>query len=127
MAKEDVRKKIEENKLQAVKSKKEREAEAVVQVGGKQKNNRAPRKKHQEEQEDIFSNIDISLLNLFGFLKVSPPMEKEALEPKIAELTAKLEHFTAEGIRRLDEEEEQVLSGKVEDPEEQEEAKEVYH
>lgn len=61
------------------------------------------------------------MLNLFGFLKVSPPLTKEALEPKIAELKVKLDFYNEEGDKKLKEEEEQVLSGKYDEPEPEEE------
>ncbi len=82
-------------------NKREREEAATVRVGGKPKGGPKPKKAKVYEQEDLFSNIDISLLNLFGFLKVSPPMEKEHLEPKITELQGKLEFFNIEGNKRL--------------------------
>lgn len=94
MAKEDVKKKINDGKIEVVKSKKEREQEALIQVGGKKKGGKKPKVRAVEEDEDVFSNIDISLLNLFGFLKISPPMEKDQLDPKITELSGKLTYFT---------------------------------
>ena len=87
------------------KTKKEREEEAAIQIGGKKKGGKKPKRKNDDE-EDTFTNIDISLLNLFGFLKVSPPMAKEQLDPKASELKTKLDYFIVEGDNRLREEEE---------------------
>ncbi len=69
----------------------------------------------------MFSSIDISLLNLFGFLKVSPPLDKTQLDSKITELESKHKYFAEEGEKRLKDEEEKVLAGTVEDEEEPEE------
>ena len=38
-------------------------------------------------------NIDISIINKFGFLKVSPPLGPGDLEGKINELTKKRDDF----------------------------------
>lgn len=84
LAKEDVAKKLEDKKIEQVMSKREREEAAMIRVGGGKKGKGGNRKqKHEDEEEDVFSNIDISILNLFGFLKVSPPLDKAALDPKI--------------------------------------------
>jgi len=94
-----------------VMSKREREAAATIQVGGKKKGGKKPKQRQEDDEVDMFSNIDISLLNLFGFLKVSPPLNKETLAPKITELKAKLDFFNQEGEKRLKEEEDKVMSG----------------
>lgn len=77
LAKEDVQKKLKDGKIEVVMSKKEREEAAIIRVGGKQKGKKEHKQAKHREDEDVFSNIDISLLNLFGFLKVSPPLEQE--------------------------------------------------
>lgn len=46
-------------------------------------------------------NIDIAVINKFGFLKVSPPLGTEDLEQKIKELEEKREYFIKEGERKL--------------------------
>ena len=99
MAKEDVQKKLKDGKIEQVKSKREREEESLIQVGARKKGGKKPKQKHQAEEDetDVFSNIDISLINLFGFLKISPPLNKASLEPKIKELTEKIEFFQKEG------------------------------
>lgn len=109
-------------------SKREREEADVIRVGGKKGKkpaaeviNATPatQKKYVEEEIDVFTNIDISLLKLFTLLKVSPPQNKEQLEPKIDELNGKLKYFVEEGEKRLKEEEEKLLAGElVEDEEE---------
>lgn len=120
MAKEQVQQKLKEGKFEQAKSKREREEESLIQIGGRKKGGKKPKASKPEEPVDVFSNIDISILNLFGFLKVSPPMNKDALEAKITELKGREEFFNAEGIKRLKEEEEQVMQGTFEEPEEEE-------
>lgn len=70
------------------------------------------------EVEDPFK-IDIALIHEFGFLKVSPPLNKESLDAKITELEGKLDTYTKEGEARLKEEEEKLGEGLL--PEEEEE------
>jgi hypothetical protein len=103
LAKEDVQKKLTEKKIEVVLSKKEREEAAMIRVGGGKKGKGGNRRqnKHDDEEEDVFSSIDISILNLFGFLKVSPPLDKAALDPKIKELNDKLNFFIADGEKKL--------------------------
>lgn len=127
LAIEDVQKKLREGKIEVVKSKKEREQEAVIQIGGgHKKGGKKPKPRNNHEEEDIFSNIDISLLNLFGFLKVSPPLNKETLAPKIAELSIKLRSYNEDGEKLLKEEEEKLMQGHIE-AEIPEESKENYN
>lgn len=79
MAREGVQQKLKDGKIEAVLSKKEREAAAMIQIGGgHRKGGKKPKVRAvEEEQEDVFKNIDISILNLFGFLKTSPPLDKD--------------------------------------------------
>lgn len=121
MAKEDVQKKLQDGKIEQVLSKKEREEQATIRVGGGKKGGKKPKVRAAEEQEDVFQTIDISLLQLFGFLKVSPPTDKGQLDGKIEELKNKLKHFETEGDKRLQEEAEQILAGTFEEPEEDKE------
>lgn len=96
-------------------NKREREEAAMIKIGGGKKGGKKPKIRAAEEQEDYFQNLDINLLKEFGFLKVSPPTEKAHLEPKLAELNAKLAEFTKLGEQRLKEEEEQVMAGTIGD------------
>lgn len=123
LAKEEVQKKVKDGKIEIVKTKKEREEEALIQIGGRKKGGKKPKVKQiaEDNYDDVFSNIDISLLNLFGFLKVSPPLDKTQLDSKITELESKQKYFAEEGDKRLKDEEDKVLSGNVEDEEEPEE------
>lgn len=119
MAKEEVKKKVKDGKIEVVKTKREREEEALIQIGGRNKKGGKAPKKRQENQQDyqdeIFTNVDISILSLFSLLRVSPPQNKEALEPKLSELQEKLKFYNVEGEKRLQEEEEKVLAGTIEE------------
>jgi hypothetical protein len=125
LAKEDVQKKLEDRKIEQVMSKREREEAAMIRVGGGKKGKGGNRKqnKQEEDDEDVFTSIDISILNLFGFLKVSPPLQKDALDPKIKELTDKLNFFIEDGEKKLKDEEEKLLAGEFVEEELPEETK----
>lgn len=101
-------------------SKREREEAAVIRVGGKGKGKGGQKKRDDRDDEvDVFSNIDISILNLFGFLKVSPPLDKAALDPKIQELQEKFTYYNTEGEKLLKDEEDKLMAGELtEEPEE---------
>lgn len=104
-------------------TKKEREDAAMMQVGGKKKGKGQKKAKAAFEVEEAFK-IDITAINKFGFLKVSPPLDKESLDSKIKELTEKMENFEKEGEIRLKEEEDKLINEGVlvedEEPEKQE-------
>ena len=126
MAKEDVLKKVKEGKIQQVLSKKEREEAAVIKVGARKPKQApiqaeaAPAKKQiQEDEIDVFTNIDLNILRLFTLIKVSPPTNKSQLDPKIEEINSKLSYFTQEGEKRLKEEEEKLLAGEIVEEEEE--------
>ena len=89
LAKEDITKKLKEGKLESVKTKKEREEEALVKVGGKKKGGKVKKVKDNAYRVEEAFNIDITVINKFGFLKVSPPLDKENLDAKIKELSTK--------------------------------------
>ena len=125
LAKEDVQKKLQDRKIELVMSKREREEAAMIKVGGKKGKGGGNRRQKQEdnEEEEVFTSIDISILNLFGFLKVSPPLEKDALEPKIKELNDKLTFYIEDGDKKLKEEAEKLLAGEFVEEEVPEETK----
>ena len=124
LAKEDVAKKLQDGKLERVMSKKEREEEANMMVGNKKKGKK-PRVHKETETEEAFS-IDIQFINLFGFLKVSPPLNPESLEGKIVDIKAKMETYITEGEARLKEEEDKLEEGKFMDEEEEAANQEEY-
>lgn len=51
-------------------------------------------------------NIDISVINKFGFLKVSPPLSGEDLDVKIKEVLELKTKFFDDGEKRLKDESE---------------------
>jgi len=84
--KEEVKKKLEDGKLERVLTKKEREQEALMKVGDRNKGKKPKvNKKKDFDVEEAF-NIDITTINKFSFLKISPPLNKETLEAKLKEL-----------------------------------------
>jgi len=104
MNREEVAKKINDGKLQEAESKEDRQAQGMMQIGqGKKRKGKKPKAK--DVAEDVF-NIDIVVVQKFGFLKVSPPIAPEDLEDKIKELNDKKKFYLTEGDRILKEEEE---------------------
>lgn len=77
-------------------TKKEREDAALMVVGGKKKGGKKPKAAKETEANEEFQ-IDITLINKFGFLKISPPLNKESLDSKINELTEKRAVYEREG------------------------------
>lgn len=97
----------------------------MIQIGGKKKGKKDKKEKAKlYETEDPFK-IDIALIQEFGFLKVSPPLNKETLDSKITELEGKLANYIKDGDARLKEEEEKLGEGLlIEDEEEHHEEEE---
>jgi hypothetical protein len=60
-------------------------------------------------------NIDISFINKFGFLKISPPLGKDDLEAKIKEISEKRDYYITEGEKRLLEDEDEEVEQEIED------------
>lgn len=81
-----VKTKLDEGKLERVLSKAEREQQAMIVVGGAKKGKKTQKKKEKQFEIEEPFNIDITMINKFGFLKISPPLNKEALDAKIKEL-----------------------------------------
>jgi len=57
-----------------------------VQVGGKKRKGKKPKKEHQYEEA---FNIDVTVINKFALLKSNPPVGPEDLEEKAKELKEK--------------------------------------
>ena len=118
--KEEVKKKLDDGKLQRVKTKEEREAEGMVVVGGGKKGAKKQKKKEKQFEIEVPFNIDITMINKFGFLKISPPLNKESLDTKIKELEEKRVKYNEEGEARLKEDEEKLAEGLYDFKEEEE-------
>lgn len=108
-----MKKKLEDGKLERVKTKKEREEEALIQVGGKKKGRKEKKEKVRQDETEYPFKIDIALIHEFGFLKVSPPLDKESLDAKLTELEGKLANYIKDGEARLKEEEEKLEEGEL--------------
>lgn len=120
MNKEEVKKKLQEGKLEASKTKKEREEEEMVRVGGKKKGKAQKKPKAKDFEVEEAFKIDITVINKFGFLKVSPPLDKDSLDSKIKELTEKRVKYFEDGEARLRDEEEKLGEGTIVEDEDEE-------
>lgn len=127
MNREEFNKKISDGKLQIADSKQDRQAQGMMQVGQQGKKRKGKKPKAKDVAEDVF-NIDIVVVQKFGFLKVSPPIAPEDLEDKIKELNDKKKYYLTEGERILNEEEEEFkksLEAPVTETVQEEETKET--
>lgn len=88
----------------------------IVVGGGRKKGGKKPKVKEPEGVKDEFE-IDITLINKFGFLKISPPLNKESLDGKINQLTELKAKYEKEGEERLKEEEEKLGEGVLQEEE----------
>ncbi len=116
--KEEVKKKLQEGKLEASKTKKEREEDEMIRVGGKKKGKTQKKPKAKDFEVEEAFKIDITVINKFGFLKVSPPLDKDSLDSKIKELTEKRVKYHEDGEARLRDEEEKLGEGTLIEDEE---------
>ena len=96
-----MQKKIEEGKVEAAMSKKERDAAAMVQVGGKGKR-KGKKQKNAQEFEDAF-NIDLVVVKKFSLLGVSAPVVPEDLDERIKEIEEKKAWYEENGAAKLKE------------------------
>ena len=96
-----MQKKLEEGKIEAAVSKKERDAAAMVQVGGKGKR-KGKKQKAAVEYEDAF-NIDLVVVKKFALLGVSAPVVPEDLDARIKEIEEKKSWYEENGEAKLKE------------------------
>src|ERR1017187_10300317 len=68
-AKEDVQKKVNDGKLERAKTKDDKEKDDMIQVGRQKKGKKPKKEKANFAVQEVF-DIDISVINRFGFLKV---------------------------------------------------------
>ena len=106
-AKEDLNKKVQDGKLERVKTKAEREQESLMQIGGKKK--KQPKKQKEVTVEEPFQ-LDFSTINKLATLKISPPLAPEDLDNKIKEIKAKMEQLEKEGEDKLKQEQTNIDS-----------------
>ena len=83
---EKIANKLADGKLLDFSSKQEREQSQFTTVGGGKKNK--GKKQKEVQYEDIF-NFDVVLIQKFGLIQISPPMNAEDLDKKISEISAK--------------------------------------
>lgn len=94
-----MQKKIEEGKVEAAVSKKDRDAGMMVQVGGKGKR-KGKKQKAAHEFEDAF-NIDLVVVKKFSLLGVSAPVSPEDLDERIKEIEKKKDWYEENGATKL--------------------------
>jgi hypothetical protein len=80
MNKEQMAKKLNDGKIQAVQTKSEREEAAMLVIGGGKK--QKGKKQKKVEYEDIFS-LDVVIIQKFGLIGVSPPTSIQDLDKKL--------------------------------------------
>lgn len=101
-------------------TKKEREAQEMVRIGGgKKKNQRKP--KANDSQQAFEFNIDIVVIKKFGLIQVSPPISINDLDTKIAEIQKKKAQLNEQGESKLKEQIDELR--KLNEQEEKEEKK----
>jgi len=99
--KEKMQKKVEEGKIEAAVSKRDRDAQALVQVGGGGKR-KGKKQKAAVEYEDAF-NIDLVVVRKFSLLGVSAPVAPEDLDPRIKEVEEKKAWYEENGEAKMKE------------------------
>lgn len=95
---EKIASKLADGKLLDFSSKQEREQSQFTTVGGGKKNK--GKKQKEVQYEDIF-NFDIVLIQKFGFIGISPPMNAGDLDKKIEEISKKNTWFEENGKGKL--------------------------
>lgn len=106
-AKKNLDKKIEEGKLQTALSKQQREEQNMVRVGGGEGKKKGKKPKAPEQHVFEF-NIDIMVIKKFGLIQVSPPVNLDDLDGKIAEIQKKQAWYTENGEVKLKEQIEEL-------------------
>lgn len=92
--KQDIAQKLNDGKLMAVEKKKDE----LFTVGGGNKGKKGKKQKNQQKQEATDSfQIDFTVINKFGVVRISPPSSPEGLDAKIEELVQNQEALRAAG------------------------------
>ncbi len=90
MNREQMAKKLNDGKLQAVQTKSEREEAGTLIIGGGKK--QKGKKQKKVEYEDIFS-LDVVIIQKFGLIGISPPTSIQDLDKKLTAIEEKLKWF----------------------------------
>ena len=93
--------KIAQGKVQVAKSKAEREAENVVQIGGGKKN-KGRKKKQAVEYEETFQ-IDFGIIKKFGMLGIAAPVSADEIDNCLKLVEEKQQWFNDNGGAKLQE------------------------
>lgn len=100
MNREQVNRRLQDKKMQEFSSKQEREAEAMLIVGGGKK--QKGKKQKKVEYEDIFS-LDVVIIQKFGLVSISPPTSAQDLDKKLNEINEKKKWYEANGENAMKE------------------------
>jgi ribosomal protein L15 len=101
---QEIDKKIKEGRLQMAVKK----DEGLQVGGGRGKKGKKARKEHHAETAAF--NIDITTINKFGIVMVSPPTNPDELVDKIAEITKKKAQLEETGAKELEEQKAEMLA-----------------
>ena len=101
MNREKMAKKLEEGKIEAAVSKRDRDQAAMLQVGGKGKR-KGKKQKTAVEYEEAF-NIDLVVVKKFSLLGVSAPVGPDDLDPRIKEVEEKKRWYLENGEAKMKE------------------------
>jgi hypothetical protein len=84
--------------------------EEITKIGGGKNNKKGKKPKDHQTADKGGFNIDFAVINKFGLVMVSPPVQPSDLEGKISELTLKKEKYLKEGEAELLQEKDDLMS-----------------
>lgn len=99
-AKQNLEKKVQAGQIQHALSKQERQEQDVVRIGGGKKKGKKPREYFVDEFE---FNVDIVVIKKFGLIQISPPINLEEIDAKIAEIQKKEAWYNENGVTKMKE------------------------
>lgn len=99
-AKQNLEKKVQAGQIQHAKSKQERDAEEMVRIGGGKKKGKKPKQQAVEEYE---FNVDIMVIQKFGLIQISPPINLDEIDSKVAEIQKKQAWYNENGVHKMKE------------------------
>lgn len=94
---QDIAQKLSDGKLMAVEHKKEE----LFTVGGGNKGKKGKKQKTQQKEATDSFQIDFTVINKFGLVRISPPSAPSGLDAKIEELIQNQKDLKAAGEQKL--------------------------
>ena len=95
--KQDIAQKLNDGKLLAVEKKKD----DLFVVGGGNKGKKGKKQKTQQKEASDKFQIDFTIINKFGLVRISPPSAPSGLDAKIEEIVQNQKDFKAAGEKKL--------------------------